>query len=127
MIKKFSAFVGSNNASERSTDLEAYSYCSSETTKKSSLVLWPQTLEQVRRIMLIALNPVTTIGGMIALNAVTKESHGLGRMEKWIESAEFVDGTGKQYLTRKKELVLGKEGLTGFITRAKLRITEQPV
>jgi FAD/FMN-containing dehydrogenase len=199
MIKKFSTFVGSNNASENHLDLEAYSYCSSETTKKPHLILWPQTLEQVRRIMLFAnqtrtpitirgsgtnqvngsigentvilssermnkilkideknkmveveagvriadlnkvlnefkmvfpltpLNPVTTIGGMIAFNAATKESHRLGRMENWIEEAEFIDGTGKQYFTKKKELVLGREGLTGFITRAKLRVTEQPV
>jgi len=75
---------------------------------------------------LIPFNPAQTIGGMIALNAVTKESQGLGRMNEWVEEVEFVDGTGKSFYTKKKELVVGQEGLSGFITRAKLRITELP-
>ena len=92
MIKKFSAFVGSNNASERSTDLEAYSYCSSETTKKPSLVLWPQTLEQVRRIMLFAnqtRTPITIRGsgtnqvnGSIGENTVVISSERMNKILK---------------------------------------------
>jgi FAD/FMN-containing dehydrogenase len=73
---------------------------------------------------LIPFNPIQTIGGMIALNAVTKESQSLGKMNDWVEEVEFVDGTGKSFYTKKKELVVGQEGLSGFITKAKLRITE---
>lgn len=72
------------------------------------------------------LNLASTIGGMIALDAITKESQSLGRMNEWVEEVEFVDGTGKSFYTKKKELVLGQEGLSGFITKAKLRITELP-
>lgn len=70
---------------------------------------------------------VRTIGGMLALNSITKETQQLGRTEAWVEEIEFIDGTGKQYYTKKKKLLLGKEGLTGFITRAKLKVTEAPV
>lgn len=72
------------------------------------------------------INPAHTIGGMIALNAVAKESHSQGRMIDWIEEVEFVDGTGKSFYTKKKELVAGQEGLSGFITKAKLRMAELP-
>ncbi|KYK24548.1 hypothetical protein AYK26_03130 [Euryarchaeota archaeon SM23-78] len=198
MKKKISNLVGSGKASDNSVDLEAYSYCSSETELKPGLVVWPQNIEQIRRIMLYAnqshapiiirgsgtslvggcvggnntvlsseqmnkitkldlknkvieveagirikdlnnalsefkllfplvpFNPVKTIGGMIALNAVTKESQQLGRISEWVEEAEFVDGTGKYYTTKKKDVVIGKEGLTGFITRARLRLIEPP-
>jgi len=197
MLKKFSDFVGSKNTSDFPIDLEAYSYASSEVELKPFMVLWPESVDQVRRIMLYAnqsrtpitirgsgtslvdstlgensvilssermnkilkidvsnkmveveagvrisdlnrglaafkmafpispVNPVATIGGMIALNLVSKESHSLGRMEKWVEEIEFVDGTGKHFYTSKKAAAVGKEGLSGFITKAKLRIAEQ--
>lgn len=76
---------------------------------------------------LVPFNPVKTIGGMLALDMLTKESHQVGSMSQWIEEAEFVDGTGKYYYSKKKDVVAGREGITGFITRAKLRITERPV
>ena len=75
---------------------------------------------------LIPFMPVKTIGGMLALNMITKESQQLKRMEAWVKEVEFVDGTGKYYYTKNKEIVLGKEGLTGFITRAKLNLIELP-
>jgi len=75
---------------------------------------------------LIPFNPVKTIGGLIALDMITKESQQLGSLRGWVEEVEFIDGTGKYYYTKKKEAVLGREGLTGFITRAKLRIVELP-
>jgi len=75
---------------------------------------------------IIPLNPSQTIGGMIALDALSKQSQRVGRMSEWVEQVEFVDGTGKSFFTRKKELVLGREGLSGFITKAQLRITEPP-
>jgi len=76
---------------------------------------------------LIPFNPAQTVGGMIALNSVTKESQSQGRMIDWVEEVEFVDGTGKSFYTKKKELVVGQEGLSGFITKAKLRMAELPV
>jgi FAD/FMN-containing dehydrogenase len=72
------------------------------------------------------LNPCQTIGGMIALNCVSKESQSLGRIDAWLEEVEFADGTGKAFSTKKKEIVVGKEGLSGFITKAKLRIVDLP-
>ncbi|MBW2991489.1 FAD-binding oxidoreductase [Candidatus Woesearchaeota archaeon] len=198
MKKRLANIVGTGNSSDNPLDLEAYSYCSSETEQKPALVVWPQNTDQVRRIMLYAnqthnpvvirgsgaskadacigenttilssermnkilkldlknkvveveagmrikdfnnilnefkmsfplrpFNPVKTIGGMLALDLFAKESHQAGSMRAWVNEVEFVDGTGKYYYTKKRESVLGKEGLTGFITRAKLRITEQP-
>lgn len=197
MLKKFSDLVGSKNASELPLDLEAYSYGASDSVLKPFLVLWPESVDQIRRIMLYAnqsrvpitirgsgtslvdgaigensiilssermnkilkidvvnkiveveagvriadlnrglaafkmtfplhpFNPVLTIGGMVAIDLATKESHSLGRIEDWVEEIELVDGTGKHFYTRKKDLALGKEGLSGFITKAKLRIVEQ--
>jgi FAD/FMN-containing dehydrogenase len=196
MNKKFANIFGVENASDDQLDLEAYSYCSSETELKPALIVWPKSTEQVQRLLLFAnqgrtfvvirgsgtstvdgcigdnviilssermnkvlkldvknnlievepgtrisdlnnslrtlnlifplipLNPVATVGGMIALDAITKESQLLGRMNEWVEEVEFVDGTGKSFYTKKKELVLGQEGLSGFITKAKLKITE---
>jgi len=198
MNKKFANIAGAENVSDNLLDLEAYSYCNSETELKPETIIWPKTTEQVQRLLLFAnqsrlpiiirgsgtsavggcvgenalvissermnkvlkldvknklievesgikitalnnslsalklifplipFNPAQTIGGMIALNAVTKESQNLGRMNEWVEEVEFVDGTGKSFYTKKKELVVGQEGLSGFITRAKLRITELP-
>ncbi|MBU1198441.1 MAG: FAD-binding oxidoreductase [Nanoarchaeota archaeon] len=71
-------------------------------------------------------NPVQTIGSMVALNMATKETQALGRMADWVEEVEFVDGTGKYYNTKKKELVFGREGLTGFITKVKLKLADKP-
>ena len=199
MKKRLSNIVGAGNVSDNPLDLEAYSYCSSETKLKPKLVVWPQTTNQVRKVILYAnqthtpiiirgsgtspvngcigenmlllssermnkiirldlknkvveveagvrikelngvlskfkmmfpfvpLNTAKSIGGMIALNTLTKESQFFGSMHNWINEIEFVDGTGKYYYTKKKETVLGREGLSGFITRAKLRITEPPL
>lgn len=199
MIKRLSNIVGVGNVSENPLDLEAYSYCSSEEVQKPSLVVWPQSLDQIRRVVLFAnqsrmpmiirgagtsksdgsiapntaiislermnkiknldlknkfveveagvkikdlnnalaefkmffpfepFNPVKTIGGLLSLNTSTKESQQLGAVADWVEEAEFVDGTAKHYTSRKKEVVLGNEGVAGIITKAKLRITEFPV
>jgi FAD/FMN-containing dehydrogenase len=198
MKKRFASMVGTENVSDSLLDLEAYSYCGSETELMPSIVMWPQTTEQARRVLLFAnqarlpviirgagtslvdgcisenalvlssermnkvtkldlknklaeaeaglkitdlnnslrdlkmqfpltpFNPNTTVGGLLALNPLTKESQGLGKLDAWVDEIEFVDGTGKSFLTRKKEIVLGKEGLSGFIIKAKLRIVEIP-
>jgi FAD/FMN-containing dehydrogenase len=196
MKKRFANIVGAENVSDNSQDLEAYSYCSSDTELKPSMIIWPRTTEQVRRVLLfinqsrtpvairgsgtslvdgcivdnaivlssermnktlkldlknklieleagvriadlnkslssinmifpiLPFSPTQTIGGMLALNALSKESQILGKTNDWVEEVEFVDGTGKSFYTRKKELLVGKEGLSGFITRTKIRITE---
>ena len=190
--------IGAKNVSDGLLDLEAYSYCGSEVELKPSMVLWPQTTEQTRRVLLFAnqarlpvvirgagtslvngcigenalvissermnkvtkldlknrlveaeagvkivdlnnslrnlkiqfpltpFNPNTTVGGLLALNPLTRESQSLGKPDAWVDEVEFVDGTGKSFLTKKKEFALGKEGLSGFITKAKLRITDIP-
>ena len=197
MKRRLANFVGPGNVSDSPLDLEAYSYCATDSTLKPNLVVWPEDTEQIRRIMLFAnqthtpiiirgsgtnsadatiaekaiilsmermkrikrldlnnkttevetgvriddLNeglaefklhfpftsfiPVKTIGGLVAQNRFSKESHRLGRVEEWIEEVEFVDGTGKHYNTKKIEGVVGKEGLTGVITKVKLKVTEK--
>jgi FAD/FMN-containing dehydrogenase len=196
MSKKLANIVGIENISNEPLDLEAYSYCSSETELKPALIVWPKTTEQAQRLLLFAnqsripiiirgsgtstvdgcigenaivlssermnkilkldvknktieveagiritdlnsslrainlvfplipVNPVATIGGMIALDAITKESQSLGRMNEWVDEVEFVDGTGKSFHTKKKELTFGQEGISGFITKAQLRIID---
>jgi FAD/FMN-containing dehydrogenase len=199
MNKKLASIVGNENVSDSPLDLEAYSYCASETELKPEAVVWPRTAEHVQRLLLflnqsrtpavirgsgtslvdgcigegvtilsfermnkvlkldvknklievepgirmhdlnnslrslnlcfplVPFNQLQTVGGMIALNAVAKESQSLGRMNAWVEELEFVDGTGKSFFTRKKELIIGQEGLSGVITRARLRVMELPV
>ncbi|MBN2052164.1 FAD-binding oxidoreductase [Candidatus Woesearchaeota archaeon] len=74
----------------------------------------------------VPLNPGQTIGGMVALNALSKQSQLIGRVNEWVEKVEFVDGTGKSFFTKKKEDVVGREGLSGFITKAQLRVVDIP-
>jgi FAD/FMN-containing dehydrogenase len=47
-------------------------------------------------------------------------------MNNWVEEVEFIDGTGKYFNSRKKELLLSREGLSGLITKAKLRMIDLP-
>ncbi len=69
----------------------------------------------------------STIGGLISINVKSKESHQLNSMGNWVEEVEFVDGTGKIYYTKKPESVIGNEGLSGFITKARLKVISQPI
>jgi len=198
MNKKLASIVGAENVSENPSDIDAYSYCCSDTELKPSIIVWPRNVEQARRVLLfcnqcrtpvvirgagtsfvdgciqenaivlcsermnrvlnldsknkvievesgmkladlnnslkslnlcfplISLNASQTIGGMVALNAVSRESLNLGRMDDWVEEVEFCDATGKSFYTRKKELVVGKEGLSGFITKVKIKVAEVP-
>ncbi|MFH1209402.1 MAG: FAD-binding oxidoreductase [archaeon] len=66
-----------------------------------------------------------TIGGMIACNAVGTKAVKYGRTENWVKEVYLLDGEGR---TRKADLkdVLGKEGVTGIIISAKLKITDKP-
>jgi len=71
------------------------------------------------------INPANTVGGMIATNPRTKESQQLNFPE-FINEVEFVDGTGKQYKVKKINNILGKEGITGVITKARISLIEKP-
>ena len=68
-----------------------------------------------------------TIGGMIATNAQGKRSIQYGRMSDWIEELEVIDGTGKNIKIRKEDVndFCGREGTTGIIVKAKLRLIEK--
>jgi glycolate oxidase/D-lactate dehydrogenase len=70
---------------------------------------------------------VCTIGGMIATNAHGKRSVKYGRIDNWIEELEVFDGTGKNIKVRKENVsdFCGKEGTTGIIIKAKLKLTEK--
>ncbi len=69
-----------------------------------------------------------TIGGMIATNAAGMRSIKYGKMESWVEELEIVDGNG-DYMKIGEEKIkdfCGKEGTTGIILKAKLRIIDKP-
>lgn len=67
---------------------------------------------------------VCTIGGMIATNAVGSRAIKYGRTSEWVESIEVVDGKGETLKIGKTDLsdFAGMEGITGIITRAKLKL-----
>ena len=71
---------------------------------------------------------VATIGGMIATNAVGLRAVKYGKMENWVDEIEVIDGTGKIYKFSgdKMQDFIGKEGITGVIVKAKLKLT-QPI
>jgi len=66
-----------------------------------------------------------TIGGMIATNAVGTRAVKYGKTGNWVREVEIIDGDGR---SRKANLddVIGKEGVTGVIVSAKLRIINKP-
>jgi len=68
---------------------------------------------------------ISSIGGMVALNAPGFRSMKYGRIRDWIEEIEFVNGRGELMHVGKSDLmdVCGMEGITGVITSAVLRIT----
>ncbi|MBM3234451.1 FAD-binding oxidoreductase [Candidatus Pacearchaeota archaeon] len=70
---------------------------------------------------------VCTIGGMIATNAVGSRAVKYGRTSNWIEEIEAVSGKGEIIKINKASLLdfAGMEGITGIITRAKLKVVEK--
>ncbi|MFH1398905.1 MAG: FAD-binding oxidoreductase [Candidatus Woesearchaeota archaeon] len=68
---------------------------------------------------------VCTIGGMLATNAVGNTAIKYGKTGDWVEELEVVDGNGNLMEVREEQLedFVGKEGTTGIIVRAKLKLT----
>ena len=66
-----------------------------------------------------------TIGGMIATNAVGMRAVKYGNTGNWVRELEIIDGDAR---LRKADLneVIGKEGVTGVIIGAKLKIIDKP-
>lgn len=69
-----------------------------------------------------------TIGGMIATNAAGLHAVRYGRMSEWVEEAVVVDGNGDvHHLSfNDSKYVAGREGVTGMILQATLRLAEIP-
>tara|TARA_Y100000310_G_scaffold162257_1_gene162251 strand:+ start:7104 stop:8855 length:1752 start_codon:yes stop_codon:yes gene_type:complete len=67
---------------------------------------------------------ISSIGGMIAMNAVGNRSMRYGLMKDWIEEIEFVNGRGELMKTSKSDLmdICGREGITGIVVAATLKI-----
>jgi len=68
-------------------------------------------------------NEFSTIGGLTALNSISDFSR-YGHIKEWIEEIEFVNGRGDFIKVSKADLgdVCGMEGITGIITKIKLRV-----
>lgn len=67
---------------------------------------------------------VASIGGMLATNAAGMHAIRYGKMRQWVEQVTLVDGRGyvHQLTGEKLNDVIGREGGTGFITDAILRL-----
>jgi FAD/FMN-containing dehydrogenase len=66
---------------------------------------------------------VCTIGGMIATNTLGIHSY-FKNMDQWVIALKIIDGSGKDLKIEGEDLndFLGKEGVTGIIYQAKLKI-----
>ena len=71
------------------------------------------------------LNDSATIGGLFAVDAYAPESEVLGTFSRLVDEFEMVDATGKVFMTSKRELAAGKEGLSGFVTWLKLKLDQK--
>lgn len=69
-----------------------------------------------------------TLGGMIATNASGLRAVRYGSMRNWVEAVTLVDGAGRVHHLRGTALddVAGREGASGFVVEAELRLTDQP-
>lgn len=66
-----------------------------------------------------------TIGGMIATNASTIGASAYGKTGNWIIDVDIIDGEGRYKRAELREIV-GKEGTTGVIVSARLKIIDIP-
>jgi FAD/FMN-containing dehydrogenase len=69
-----------------------------------------------------------TLGGMIATDAAGLRAVRYGSMGDWVQQVLLVDGLGAQRRLRDGALrdVVGREGVTGFIVAATLRLAPRP-
>ncbi|MBD3252573.1 FAD-binding protein [Candidatus Pacearchaeota archaeon] len=67
---------------------------------------------------------ISKIGSIIALNSPGNRSLRYGTAKDWTDEIEFVNGRGELMKNSKSDLMdfCGMEGITGIITKAKLRI-----
>lgn len=64
-----------------------------------------------------------TLGGLVAANAAGMRAIKYGKAESWVLGLKAIDGTGKSYTFTGKNDFIGAEGIFGFITELKLRLT----
>lgn len=69
-----------------------------------------------------------TLGGMIATNAAGLHAVRYGRMSDWVEEVVVVDGKSEiqRLSVGNRNAFAGREGITGMIVQATLRLTEIP-
>lgn len=69
-----------------------------------------------------------SIGGMIATDAAGLRAVRYGTMRDWVEDATVVDGLGRQHRLNGDALgdVVGREGVTGFVVHATVRLAPLP-
>lgn len=69
-----------------------------------------------------------SIGGMIATDAAGLRAVRYGTMRAWVDEVRLVDGSGRQHCLRREGLsdVVGREGVTGFIVEATVRLAPLP-
>ncbi len=81
-----------------------------------------EKLKTIRREFPIFLDDSSTIGGIIAMNDFGYFG-GYGNIKEWIEEIEFVNGNGEIINAKKTDFsdVCGLEGITGIITKAKIK------
>jgi FAD/FMN-containing dehydrogenase len=61
---------------------------------------------------------------MVSMNSGSSRSFRYGRMENWVEEAEFIDGTGRSQCLKGKD-ICGTEGGLGLITKIKLKLADR--
>ncbi len=66
---------------------------------------------------------VCTLGGMVAANAAGLHALKYGKTEDWVNGMKTIDGTGKSYTFNEKNDFIGTEGILGFITEIKVKVT----
>jgi len=73
-------------------------------------------------------HPAATLGGMIATDASGMHAVRYGSMRNWVEAVTLVDGTGRIHRLSGEALedVVGREGASGLIVEAELKLTELP-
>lgn len=70
----------------------------------------------------------STIGGLIAKDAFTPRLKEKNRIHDWILALDVIDGTGRHWRVEGQQMrdFCGKEGITGAILRAKIKLVKKP-